>query len=171
MFKPLWRKSVYFWVDKCTSDVPEVQFCINYQKFCSAGNLPTVRGKRNSIAGQDECFESRGCAYKPFTISLQRKVNGSCNGNCINPGRDRVRSRLVWRVSHYFQNMLWSVRRLKVLSFSSHSISPPYYLSEDSSKQNSTFGWKMKLSPYMGPDYILQDGGTIQRVFQVSSNL
>ena len=33
------------------------------------------------------------------------------------------------------------------LSFSSHSISPPYYLSEDSSKQTSKFGWKMKLSP------------------------
>ena len=31
--------------------------------------------------------------------------------------------------------------------FSSHSISPPYYLSEDSSKQTSKFGWKMKLSP------------------------
>ena len=29
---------------------------------------------KHSIAAQDECFESRGCAYKPFTISMQRKV-------------------------------------------------------------------------------------------------
>ena len=61
---------------------------------------------------------------------------------------------LVWRASQYFQKkILWSVSRLKDLvspgapGFSSHSISPPYYLSEDSSKQTSKFGWKMKLSP------------------------
>ena len=29
----------------------------------------------------------------------------------------------------------------------------------------------MQVSPYTQPDYILQDGGTIQRVLQVSPNL
>ena len=33
------------------------------------------------------------------------------------------------------------------LSFSSHSISTPYSLSDDSSKQTGKFGWRMKLSP------------------------
>ena len=33
VFKPLWRKSVYNCVDKCTSDFHEVQFWMNYQNF------------------------------------------------------------------------------------------------------------------------------------------
>ena len=80
---------------------------------------------------------------------------------------------LVCRASRctYFQNMLWSVSRLAGLIFSDHSISTPYSLSEDFSKQTSISGSKMKSSPWTRPDYILQDGGTSQRVFQVSPNL
>ena len=54
---------------------------------------------------------------------------------------------LVWRASHYFINMSWSISRLKDLVSQAIRFLHPYYLSEDSSKQTSKFGWKMKLSP------------------------
>ena len=62
VFKPLWRKSVYNCVDKCTSDFHEVQFWMNYQNFCQARSLPTVPGKRNFCSGATQIFrDSRMC--------------------------------------------------------------------------------------------------------------
>ena len=85
----------------------------------------------------------------------------------INPGRAvfaRERcDNFVWRASQYFQNMLQSVSRLKHLVSPSHSNQCiPNSLSEDSRKHI----YQVHLD-----GYILKDGGTIQRVFQVSPNL
>ena len=75
-----------------------------------------VRGKQNSITAQDQCFKSRGCAYKPFTIIIYA-TKGEITG-MIAPAMVIVSIQvatefapegcdyLVWRASQYFQNML-----------------------------------------------------------------
>ena len=55
--------------------IPEVQFCINHQKFCYAGNLPTVLGKRNFYSGARQMFrESRICLQTIHYIHATKGV-------------------------------------------------------------------------------------------------
>ena len=53
-------------------------------------------------AAQDKCIESRGCAYKLFT--MQRKRShwdvSPCNGNFIKPGCDHVHFRTRQQRGH-----------------------------------------------------------------------
>ena len=66
------------------------------------------------FSGTRECLESRGCAYKPFTISMQRKVV-IVSIQVVTVFAPEGCDNFVWRASQYFQNMLWSVSRLKDL--------------------------------------------------------
>ena len=81
---------------------------------------------------------------------------------------------LVWRASQYLQNMLWSVIRMKdLVSQAIRFLHPIICLRILANKQVNLDG-RWNCLPKCGqsciPD-ILQDGGRIQLVFQVSSNL
>ena len=81
---------------------------------------------------------------------------------------------LVWCPTQYFQNMLWSVSRLKdLVSQAIRFLHPIICLRILANKQVNLDG-RWNCLPKCGQSYIpdiIQDGGTIQRVFQVSSNL
>ena len=79
---------------------------------------------------------------------------------------------LVWRASQYVQNMLWSVSRLKDLVCQAiRFLHPILCLTIPATKQVNLDG-RWNCLPKCGQIIIiLQDGGTTQRVFQVSPNL
>ena len=103
--------------------------------------------------------ESRMCLQAiHYIYATKGQITGmiaQCrNSNCINPGRDRVRSKRLRQP----RLALFSIRPKHVvigkytqgISFSSHSISTPYSLSDDSSKQKSKFGYG-DINPNPGP--------------------
>ena len=78
---------------------------------------------------------------------------------------------LVWRASQYFQNMLWSVSRLKdLVSQTIRFLRPILCLTIQANKQVNLDG-RWNCLPKFGQIIILQDEGTTQRIFQVSPNL